>query len=448
MATHPSLLVSDAVAASLARRGIHYGWAVAAVTFLTMLVTAGAVGAPGVLILPLQREFGWDTATIGSALAVRLLLFGLMGPFAAALMNRYGPRRIVLLALALIAGGLLASLGMREVWQLVLLWGVVVGVGTGLTALVLGATVATRWFSHRRGLVVGLLTASSATGQLVVLPLLAALTEALGWRAALLVICGLLLTAGLGVLALMRDRPEDLGLVPYGETAPAGPGAIGSQATGAIAGGAIAALREAAAARVFWVLFATFFICGASTNGLIQTHFIPLCADYGIGPVQGASVLAVMGVFDFIGTVASGWLSDRYDNRWLLFWYYGLRGLSLMFLPFSDFSFVGLSLFAVFYGLDWIATVPPTVRLTAARFGRERANLVFGWVFAGHQLGAATIAYGAGLSRAELASYLPAFFAAGALCLIAALLILTLGRPVAGQASAPRQAAAARPARA
>ncbi|KQP83083.1 MFS transporter [Methylobacterium sp. Leaf117] len=439
MATDPTLRLSDAVAAGLARRGLHYGWAVAGVTFLTMLVTAGAVGAPGVLILPLQKEFGWDTATIGSALAVRLVLFGLMGPFAAALMNRYGPRRIVLLALLLIAGGLLASLGMTQVWQLVLLWGVVVGIGTGLTALVLGATVATRWFSHRRGLVVGLLTASSATGQLVVLPLLAALTEALGWRAALLVICGLLLAAGLGVLALMRDRPEDLGLAPYGETPPAMdkippvagkiPPVADKIPPGPSAGGAVAALRDAAATRVFWVLFATFFICGASTNGLIQTHFIPLCADYGIGPVQGASVLAAMGVFDFVGTVASGWLSDRYDNRWLLFWYYGLRGLSLMFLPFSDFSFVGLSLFAVFYGLDWIATVPPTVRLTAARFGRERANLVFGWVFAGHQLGAATIAYGAGLSRTELASYLPAFFAAGALCLVAAGLILTLGRP-------------------
>jgi sugar phosphate permease len=432
MPTHASLRLSDTVAAELARRGIHYGWAVAGVTFLTMLVTASAVGAPGVLILPLQREFGWDTATIGSALAVRLVLFGLMGPFAAALMNRYGPRRIVLLALGLIAGGLLASLGMTQVWQLVLLWGVVVGIGTGLTALVLGATVATRWFSHRRGLVVGLLTASSATGQLVVLPLLAALTETWGWRAALMVICGLLLTAGLGVLALMRDRPEDLGLAPYGETAPVAPATAGPSA-----GGAIAALQEAAGTRVFWVLFATFFICGASTNGLIQTHFIPLCADYGIGPVQGASVLAAMGVFDFVGTVASGWLSDRYDNRWLLFWYYGLRGLSLMFLPFSDFSFVGLSLFAVFYGLDWIATVPPTVRLTAARFGRERANLVFGWIFAGHQLGAATIAYGAGLSRTTLATYLPVFFAAGALCLLAALLILTLGRP------APRQAATA-----
>ena len=236
MATDPTLRLSDAVATGLARRGIHYGWAVASVTFLTMLVTAGAVGAPGVLILPLQKEFGWDTATIGSALAVRLVLFGLMGPFAAALMNRYGPRRIVLLALALIAGGLLASLGMTQVWQLVLLWGVVVGIGTGLTALVLGATVATRWFSRSRGLVVGLLTASSATGQLVVLPLLAALTEALGWRAALLVICALLLAAALGVLALMRDRPEDLGLAPYGETRPvAAPAAPGPSAGGALA---------------------------------------------------------------------------------------------------------------------------------------------------------------------------------------------------------------------
>ncbi|MCJ2084358.1 MFS transporter [Methylobacterium sp. J-090] len=429
-----ALTLSTDLAGAFARRDIHYGWVVVAVTFLTMLVTAGAVGAPGVLILPLQQEFGWDTATISSALAIRLVLFGLMGPFAAALMNRYGPRRIVLIALSLIAGGLIASLGMTQVWQLILLWGVIVGIGTGLTALVLGATVATRWFSHRRGLVVGLLTASSATGQLVVLPILAALTEQFGWRAALLLICGLLLVAGLGVLALMRDRPEDLGLLPYGETVPLAASAtvpapgLGASAAPS-AGGAIAALREAGRTRVFWVLFATFFICGASTNGLIQTHFIPLCADYGIGPVQGASVLAAMGIFDFVGTVASGWLSDRYDNRWLLFWYYGLRGLSLMFLPFSDFSFVGLSLFAAFYGLDWIATVPPTVRLTTARFGRERANLVFGWVFAGHQLGAATIAYGAGLSRTALSSYLPAFFAAGALCLIAAALILTLGDP-------------------
>ena len=427
--------LSGALARLMARRGIHYGWVSAVVTFLTMLVTAGAVGAPGVLILPLQQEFGWDTASISSALAIRLVLFGLMGPFAAALMNRYGPRRIVLSALALIASGLLASLAMTQLWQLILLWGVVVGVGTGLTALVLGATVATRWFSHRRGLVVGLLTASSATGQLIVLPILAALTEALGWRAALLVICGLLGFAATLVFLLLRDRPEDVGLLPYGETRPAPP------PTGP-AVGAIAALRDAARTKVFWVLFFTFFICGASTNGLIQTHFIPLCADYGLRPVQAASVLAGMGVFDFVGTVASGWLSDRYDNRWLLFWYYGLRGLSLLCLPFSDFSFAGLSLFAVFYGLDWIATVPPTVKLAAQRFGRERANVVFGWVFAGHQLGAATAAFGAGLSRTELQSYLPAFFVAGALCLVASALILTLSPPRREGASASLASAA------
>ena len=221
----------------------------------------------------------------------------------------------------------------------------------------------------------------------------------------------------------MRDRPSDVGLPPYGETAIVPPAPLSAAALSPIA-----ALREAAGTRVFWILFATFFICGASTNGLIQTHFIPLCADFGLPAVGAASVLAMMGVFDFIGTVGSGWLSDRYDNRWLLFWYYGLRGLSLMVLPFTDFSFYGLSLFAVFYGLDWIATVPPTVKITAANFGRERANLVFGWVFAGHQIGAATVAFGAGLSRTMLASYLPAFFAAGALCIIAAALVLTIAR--------------------
>jgi predicted MFS family arabinose efflux permease len=414
-------MISSHVATLLARRNIHYGWVVVGVTFLTMLVTAGAVGAPGVLILPLQQEFGWATAEISGALAVRLLLFGLMGPFAAALMNRYGVRRIVLSALSLIAVGLMLSLAMTRVWQLILLWGFVVGFGTGLMALVLGATVATRWFSERRGLVIGLLTASSATGQLLFLPLFANLTEQVGWRSATAIMCSLLVVAALFVLALMRDRPSDVGLTAYGEK----PGQAAPGPTSA-AISPFAALKDAARTREFWVLFGTFFICGASTNGLIQTHFIPLCADYGMVAIGAASVLAMMGVFDFFGTVGSGWLSDRYDNRWLLFWYYGLRGLSLLYLPFTDFTFYGLSLFAIFYGLDWIATVPPTVKLTAMKFGRERANLVFGWVFAGHQLGAAAAAFGGGLSRTTLDSYLPAFFAAGGLCLIAASLVLTL----------------------
>jgi MFS family permease len=419
--------MSNRLAAALARRNIHYGWVVAGTTFLTMLVTAGAVGAPGVFILPLQKEFGWQTADISAALAIRLLLFGLMGPFAAALMNRFGVRRIATTALVIIASGLLASTQMTQVWQLVLLWGFVIGIGTGLTALVLGATVATRWFTQRRGLVVGLLTASSATGQLVFLPLLASLTDRVGWRVSILVVCGAMAVALVVVTLLMRDRPSDIGLAPYGETAlsPAPPAT--SLAAAMLT--PITALRDAARTRVFWILFASFFICGASTNGLIQTHFIPLCADFGLPAVGAASVLAMMGIFDFIGTVGSGWLSDRYDNRWLLFWYYGLRGLSLMVLPFTDFTFYGLSLFAVFYGLDWIATVPPTVKLTAQHFGRERANLVFGWVFTGHQIGAATAAFSAGLSRTVLATYLPAFFVAGALCLIAALLVLSIIKP-------------------
>ncbi|MCW2249011.1 MFS family permease [Azospirillum fermentarium] len=418
-------MLSSPVAAALARRNVHYGWAVVGVTFLTMLVSAGAVGAPGVLLLPLQREFGWSTAEISVALAIRLLLFGLMGPFAAALINRYGVKRMVLASLTVVSSGLLLSLAMREVWHLILLWGFVVGFGTGLTAMVLGATIATRWFTRRRGLAVGLLTASSATGQLVFMPLLSMLTQQMGWRAALALLCVLLGVAALAVLALMRDRPADLGLAAYGEDdAPAAP----PPPAGSVAAAALGALRDAARTRVFWMLFATFFICGASTNGLIQTHLIPLCVDFGVPEVRAAGLLALMGIFDFVGTVASGWLSDRYDNRWLLFWYYGLRGLSLLFLPYSDFTFYGLSLFAVFYGLDWIATVPPTVRLTAERFGRERANLVFGWVFAGHQIGAACAAFGAGYARSTLDTYLPAFFIAGLLCLGAAALVPALGR--------------------
>ncbi|WP_341992881.1 MFS transporter [Azorhizobium sp. AG788] len=418
-------MVSRLLAAALARRHIHYGWVVVAVTFLIMLISAGAVGAPGVLMLPLQREFGWSTADISSALAVRLLLFGLMGPFAAALINRFGVRRMILTSLSLVAGGLALSLLMTQIWQLIVLWGVVVGLGTGMTALVLGATVATRWFSTRRGLVIGLLTASSATGQLVFMPLLAAISGQWGWRWALALLCILMALAAVAALALMRDRPSDLDLAPFGDT---GPNLTPPPPAGSVVGASLDALRMAARTRVFWVLFATFFICGASTNGLIQTHLISLCADFGIPEVNAAGMLAVIGIFDFFGTIASGWLSDRYDNRWLLFWYYGLRGLSLLYLPFSDFTFYGLSIFAVFYGLDWIATVPPTVRMTAERFGREKANLVFGWVFAGHQMGAATAAFGAGMTRSLLQSYLPAFFFAGVLCIIAAVLVPTLAR--------------------
>ena len=422
-------MVSAVLASALARRNIHYGWVMAAVTFLVMLTTACALGAPGVLMPPLEKEFHWTAADISGALAIRLILFGLIAPFAAGFMLRFGLKRVVACALTLILAGLGLSMLMHEMWQLVLFWGLFVGIGSGMTAIVLGATVATRWFTHRRGLVIGLLTASSATGQLAFLPFVAKLSETYGWRVALMLVCGLLATALIAVLLLLRDRPTDLGLYPYGDTEAPAPAPASTLSP-------IAMLREAARTRTFWILFGTFFICGASTNGLIQTHFVSLCGDYGLAAVTAASVLAMMGVFDFIGTIGSGWLSDRVDSRWLLFWYYGLRGLSLLYLPHATFTLWGLSPFAVFYGLDWIATVPPTLKLTAEKFGREKTGVVFGWIFAGHQLGAAAIAFTAGYIRTTYLSYLPAFLIAGSLCLLGSFAVLLVVRPKAAPTAA------------
>src|SRR5262245_55211447 len=427
-------MLASLLAPRLARLRIHYGWVIVAVTFLTMLTTAGAMGLPGALILSLHKDFDCDVGDLSSALPLRPAWFGLLGPFSATLMERYGVRNIVLVAVSLIIAGLLSALVMTELWQLVLMWGLVVGVGTGLTAVVLGAIVSSRWFTTHRGLVLGMLTASAATGQLVFLPLAAWLVAHVGWRFALVPsIVGLLIAATLVVL-FMRDRPSDVGLLPLGgKTAPAAPPPARRPAIAQ----ALGALAEGSRSGTFWILFATFFICGLSTNGLIQTHFIPLCADFGMPEVGAASALAMMGAFDFVGTILSGWLSDRFDNRWLLFWYYGLRGLSLLYLPSSTFSLYGLGLFALFYGLDWIATVPPTVKLAAKTFGREKAGVMFGWIFAGHQIGAATAAFGAGFTRSEFATYLPAFYLAGAMCLVAALLALTIRRGPRAQVRRP-----------
>jgi sugar phosphate permease len=430
-------MLARALAARLARYGIHYGWVIVAVTFLTTLTTAGAMGLPGALILPLSKEFGWDVAEISSAIAIRLVLFGLMAPIAAALIETYGVQRVVIAAVGFIVSGLLLALTMTQVWHLVVLWGIVVGIGTGMTALVLGAIIATRWFVARRGLVIGMLTASSATGQLVFLPFAAWLVDHVGWRYALLPTIGALGVVAILMLLFMRDRPSDVGLAAFGEAPSAAKAGPPGPPPGF--GWAFVVLRDAVPNPAFWVLAGTFFICGLSTNGLIQSHFISLCADFGMPAVDAASTLAMMGIFDLVGTIGSGWLSDRYDCRALLCWYYGLRGLSLLFLPYSTFTLYGLSMFAVFYGLDWIATVPPTVRLAAQNFGRERSGVVFGWIFASHQIGAAVAAFGAGLTRSLTNTYLPAFFFAGSMCLVAAGIVWLIRRPpvVAVPAVAP-----------
>ncbi|MDE2455074.1 MAG: MFS transporter [Burkholderiales bacterium] len=422
-------MFAQSLSSRLARRGIHYGWVVMAVVFLTMLSSSAALGLPGVFLRPLEQEFGWNASQVSSALAVRFMLYGLLGPFAAILMQRLGLRRVVCSALALIAAGLLLATSMGALWQLFVLWGLVLGVGSGFTAIVLGATAANRWFDKRRGLVLGVLTASSATGQLIFLPMVASIIEHHGWRVAVAPIVACCLAVALLAWALLAERPSDLGLRAYGAD-PAAPEAAAPWRPRFSE--PFVLLAELARSPAFWVLAGTFFVCGLSTNGLIQTHFIALCGDHGLGPVPAASVLAMIGAFDFIGTVCSGWLSDRFDNRKLLFWYYGLRGLSLMWLPHSTFSLYGLSLFAMFYGLDWIATVPPTVKLTSSLFDRQRAPMIFGWIFAAHQIGSATAAYGAGLARTVLLSYSPALYAAGAACIVAALAIFLVQRPGPG----------------
>ena len=408
------------------QRKLHYAWIVAGVTFLTLLVAAGLRATPGVLIVPLETEFGWSRATISFAIGLNIFLYGLIGPFAAAVMDRFGLRRTMLAALSCIAAGVALTPLMTRPWQLVLLWGVVVGAGSGATALVLGATVVARWFAARRGLVMGVLTASTATGQLIFLPLLANLAADYGWRSVSLTVGAVALGLIPVVALLMRDRPVDIGLAPYGAAENYRPPLM---ARGNPAATALLALRDGLRSRDFWLLAGSFFICGASTNGLIGTHLIPACLDHGIPQVTSASLLAAMGVFDLVGTTLSGWLSDRWSNRGLLAWYYGLRGFSLIYLPFAfGLSFYGLSLFAVFYGLDWIATVPPTVRLAARIFGTERGPIMFGWIAAAHQLGAALAAFAAGAFRAEFGTYLEAFMLSGLLCLIASMMVLFIGR--------------------
>jgi sugar phosphate permease len=414
------------VEAPPARARFHYAWIVLAITFGALL-SAGAIRSmPGVLMVPLEQEFGWTRATISLAVSLNLMLYGLLGPFSAALVEYLGARRTMMGALLLIAVGVAFTALMRDSWQLIMLWGLAVGVGTGMMALALGATVVNRWFTRHRGLAIGILTASSATGQLLFLPLFALLVESFGWRLVSIAVAGFALVMIPIVALFMRNSPFEIGAARYGEARPAEAPKRPTQNPVALA---VSTLLTAGRKLDFWLLFFSFFVCGLSTNGLVGTHFIPLCFDHGISEVQSASLLAMIGAFDFVGTLASGWLSDRFNNRILLFWYYGLRGLSLVFLPYAfDVSIFGLSIFAVFYGLDWVATVPPTVRLTADVFGREKSGIVFGWIFAAHQLGAATAAYGAGAIRTDVGNYLPAFIISGAFCLLTAVMVLGIGR--------------------
>jgi sugar phosphate permease len=406
--------------------GQRYAFVVAGVIFFSLLVSAGMRSTPGVLILPLESAFGWDRETVSLSASIGILLYGLMGPFAAALMQGIGIRRTLMGGLALMSAAAALSLLMEEPWQLVATWGVLSGLGTGSVALVLGATIVSRWFVTNRGLMMGLLTASTATGTLLFLPGLAAIAEAGGWQPVVVTVAIAAATLIPVVAWLLPERPQDAGLQPYGQ--PAGTKADIAPARANPIRIAFEGLFRASRHPTFWLLFGTFFVCGFTTNGLVGTHLIAMCGDQGIPEVQAAGLLALMGLFDLLGTTASGWLTDRVDSRKLLFAYYGLRGLALIYLPYSGFTAASLLFFAVFYGLDWIATVPPTLRLTTEAFGDRDAPIVFGWIAVGHQIGAASAAFLAGLSRSLEGRYLEAFVIAGTTALAAAFMALLIRR--------------------
>ncbi len=410
---------------------IHYAWIVAGITFLALLSSAGIGATRAVLVLPLEHDFGWDRATVSLALSINLLLFGLCGPFAGALMARFGVRRVMLAALSTLALAVGLSTLMTQAWQLIALWGVAVGLGSGAMALVLGATVATRWFVKRRGLITGIFAASTATGQLIFLPQQAAIIEAAGWRTAVLLVAGVAIVVAVLVGLFMRDDPQKVGLQAYGsEEASLAPSGVGPPRGNPFAI-AINTLIEGAKVREFWLLAGSFAICGATTVGLISVHLIPASVEHGLPELTAAGMLAAMGAFDLVGTTFSGWLTDRIDARKLLVWYYTFRGLALLFLRSAyALGVPALAAFVVFYGLDWVATVPPTVRLVADRFGKDRVGPVFGWIFAAHQFGGSIAAFSAGAIRTWQGDYLYAFLAAGALCLVATGLILGINRGV------------------
>lgn len=412
----------------VARRpfGQNYAWVVAGVTFLALLAAAGLRSAPGVLLTPLHDAFGWERASLSAAAAIGIFLYGLVGPFAAALMQTLGLKRTLLAGLILMSVSTALSLFMAQPWQYVATWGVLSGLGSGAVALSMGATVVNRWFVKQRGLVMGLLSASTATGSLIFLPGMAALAQTGGWQPVVITVS--LAAAALVPLVffLMPERPADIGQAPYGATEiePVPPPGRPQDAVKL----ALGVLARASRNPAFWLLFGTFFVCGFTTNGLIGTHLISFCGDKGLVLVQAGLLLAAMGVFDMVGTTASGWLTDRYDPRKLLFIYYSLRGLSLLALPFLEFDVVSLSIFAVFYGLDWLATVPPTVRLATENFGEREGPIVFGWIACGHQMGAATAAFGAGVLRDLQGRYTESFVIAGMLGLAAAFAALAIAR--------------------
>lgn len=416
-------------------RKIHYSWMILAVTFCAIIVAGIVRSSSGVFIDPFEAEFGWDRPSISFAFALSLFLYGLSGPFMAAFVELFGLKRMMIYSMGVLAAGLSLTFVMEKEWQLLLIWGVMIGLGSGLFLTVLSTQVANRWFVKSRGLAVGILTAATATGQLVLLPVIAIFIQNYSWRAAIALILILSIVMLVVIMLVMRSFPKDINIPPYGAEEIVEPARTltGTNPFSMALGSLMEGLRR----KEFWLLAGSFFICGLSTSGLIGTHFISYCISFGIPLVVAASMLSFMGIFDLIGTTLSGWLSDRYDNRWLLFWYYILRGASLVMLPFAlaSGSYVWLVVFSIFYGLDWIATVPPTIGLTREAFGIQKSAMMYGWIVAAHQVGAGVAAFSGGVIYNIFSSYTWAFVLAGGFCALASLFVLLLKKPVKQETS-------------
>ena len=401
---------------------IHYGWVVVGLTFVTLLVAQAIRSTPGLLTLPLEKDFGWDRASISLGVAISLIAFGLGGPLGGATVDRFGPRRVVIAGCALIAGGIWALTQVRELWQFYVIWGIVIGLGTGAAGNVVSGVIAHRWFRKHQGLVIGGLGAAVSAGQLIFIPIIATIIVSSGWRPAISILAVALVIVLIPLFFLMRDRPEDVGLRPYGEDEAA---AKSPEREVDVRG---TPLREALRTRDFWLLAGSFFVCGYTSNGLIGTHLVPHAVEHGFTEVTAAGAVALLGSLNIVGTFASGWLTDRYDPRKLLAFYYGFRASSLFALPFI-YELQWLLLFAIVYGLDWVATVPPTVNLTASRFGRASLGTLYGWIWFSHMMGAALAAYAGGFFRVLLGDYHLIFISAGVMGFIAVNLALRIAPP-------------------
>ncbi|GIN93015.1 MFS transporter [Siminovitchia terrae] len=409
-------------------RKIHYSWIILCLMFFSIIVAGIIRSSAGVFVIPFENDFGWNRSTISFAFGLSLLIYGLSGPFMGALVQIIGLKKMILISMGTLMVGLFSSLFMTETWHLVIIWGILIGGGSSLFLTVLSPIIANRWFVKRRGLAVGVLTASTATGQLVLLPVIAYLVEKSSWRASIVLILILSIVTILLMIFFMKESPKSMGISPYGGESIHSSEPENNKIDRNPFRLAISVLFNAFSYKEFWLLAGSFFVCGLSTSGLIGTHFVSYCIGFGFAAVTAASMLSFMGIFDLVGTTLSGWLSDRFDNRWLLFWYYTLRGISLILLPIALFegSFNLLLIFAVFYGLDWIATVPPTVNIARNIFGLEKSVIIYGWISAAHQIGAAVAAFGGGAIFERYDTYTSAFIGAGILCLFASLCVIVI----------------------